>query len=158
MKREKGLTLIELMIVVIIVGILAAVAIPVYTSYVQRARRADAKTALLQVRGAQETWRAEKGCYAQDAVDCFGNALAGSAETKLTNTMGVSPTVITPYYTWSFTVKTGAAFTAQATPTGSQLSDSGGTLFIDQNGSQWNVDNKGVTHNYPADPNSAWAK
>ena len=145
MKKENGLTLIELMIVVLIVGVLAAVAIPVYTSYVQRARRADAKTALLQVRGAQETYRAEHGSFAASAA-------------ALQNTMGAPQTTISPYYTWGFTVLNQNSFTAQAVPTGTQASDSGGTLFINQDGSQWNIDSKGVTHNYPADPNSAWAR
>ena len=67
MKQGKGITLIELLVVILIVGILAAIAIPGYTSYLQRARRADAKTALEQVRATQEMWRAEKGSYANGA-------------------------------------------------------------------------------------------
>ena len=89
MKSKKGITLIELLAVILIVGILAAVAIPSYTGYMQRARRADAKTALEQVRAAQEMWRAERGCYALDGVDCQGNASAGTAEAKLQTAMGL---------------------------------------------------------------------
>ncbi len=127
MKSVKGITLIELLIVVAIVAILAAIAIPSYTSYVQRGRRAEAKVALEQVRAAQEVWRAEKGTY---AVDAGGN----TAETILKNTMGAPATTISNYYTWSFTAKTGTAFTAKATPTGSQASD--GWLQIDHNGTK----------------------
>lgn len=50
MKRlNSGFTLIELMIVVVVVGILAAIAVPSYARYVEKARRADAKSALLDV-------------------------------------------------------------------------------------------------------------
>jgi len=127
MKEEKGLTLIELLIVIVIVGILAAVAIPTYTGYMQRARRADAKNALEQVRAAQEMWRAEKGSY---AIDGGGN----TAETILRNTMG-APAAQVGDYTWAFTAKAAAAFTAQATPnTARQAGD--GWLNIDQNGTK----------------------
>jgi type IV pilus assembly protein PilE len=141
---NKGITLIELLVVVLIVGILAAVAIPSYNSYIVKGRRADAKTALEQVRAAQEMWRAERGSYATDGG---GN----TAEVILQTTMGVPATTISPYYTWSFTVKTATAFTAQATATGKQASD--GWLSINQNGTK--MDSSGRT--YP-DPYCKWSQ
>ncbi|MGA2318561.1 MAG: type IV pilin protein [Thermodesulfobacteriota bacterium] len=68
MKSNRGITLIELLVVILIVGILAAIAIPAYTSYLQRARRADAKTALEQLRAAEEMYRAERGSYSTDLL------------------------------------------------------------------------------------------
>jgi type IV pilus assembly protein PilE len=148
MKSKKGITLIELVVVILIVGILAAVAIPSYNSYMVRARRADAKTALEQVRAAQEMWRAEKGTYAIDDG-------SGTAYAKLTTTMGAPPSPIggvTGDYTWAFTVSTPTAFTAQATPT-SKRQSADGWLEIDQNGTK--TDKNGFT--YP-DPRCKWSK
>jgi len=142
-RYNKGITLIELLVVIVIVGILAAVAIPGYNSYIMRGRRADAKTALEQVRAAQEMWRAERGSYATDG--------GGTAELKLQVTMGVPGTTISPYYTWSFTVKTATAFTAQATPQGKQATD--GWLQIDFAGNK--TDQAGRI--YP-DPYCKWSK
>ena len=119
MKSNKGLTLIELLIVVIIVGVLAAIAVPTYTGYMQRARRADAKTALEQLRAAQEMFRAEKGGYSIDI-------------TQLRSTWGV-PAVSGDYNIDFQGVATPNTFTAEAAPnTARQLSD--GSLFINQDG------------------------
>jgi type IV pilus assembly protein PilE len=125
MKSRVGLTLIELLMVIVIVGVLAAIAVPMYTGYMQRARRADAKTALEQIRAAQEMWRAEKGSYAIDD----GN---GTAVAKLRTTMGAPQSPVGDY-TWSFTALGPTAFTAEATPnTARQTPD--GALTINQDG------------------------
>jgi type IV pilus assembly protein PilE len=134
MNSNRGINLLELLVVMAIVGILAAVAVPMYTGYMQRARRSDAKVALEQVRAAQEMWRAEKGSYAVD--NWLGDGQ--TAEVRLQTTMGVPATTINNNYNWNFTVKTATLFTAQAVPVGVQAGD--GTLTIDQNGTKLPAD------------------
>jgi len=120
-KSERGITLIELLIVAAIVAILAGISIPMYTGYMQRARRADAKTALEQLRASQEMRRAERGSY---------SVVLNLSE--LQTTWGGPPT-ISGDYTISM-VATSTAFTGTATPTagGRQVAD--GALTINQDG------------------------
>jgi type IV pilus assembly protein PilE len=63
-RRQRGFTLIELVVVMVIIAILAAVAIPNYTEYVQRGRRQEAKAALLQIVQWQERLRTQTNSYA----------------------------------------------------------------------------------------------
>ena len=62
-KNQGGFTLVELMIVVIIVGILAAVAIPMYQGATERAKASEAVAALGTIRGAMRVYYAEHGTY-----------------------------------------------------------------------------------------------
>ena len=83
--RQNGVTLIELIVVMIIVGILAAVAIPSYRSYVIRSQRADAKDALLALATAQEKFYLQCNTYATGiaaANNCGGGNLRGAATSK----------------------------------------------------------------------------
>ena len=122
MGSNKGITLIELLVVIVIVGILAAIAIPGYTTYMQRARRTDAKGALEQLRAAQEMWRAEKGAY----------RIGADAIATLASTMG-GPAARVGDYDLTFTVLLANTFTAQAAPwTARQATD--GNLTINHLG------------------------
>ncbi len=62
-RNQGGFTLVELMIVVIIVGILAAVAIPMYQGATERAKASEAVAALGTIRGAMRVYYAEHGTY-----------------------------------------------------------------------------------------------
>jgi type IV pilus assembly protein PilE len=120
-KLTKGLTLIELLMVIVIVGILAAISVPLYTGYMTRARRADAKTGLEQLRAAQEMRRAERGSYTAD-LTALRTTFGGPGDAA--NNVGD--------YTITL-VATTSTFTGTATPyTSRQTTD--GALTIDQNG------------------------
>lgn len=61
--RHKGFTLIEAMIVVAILAVVAAVAIPSYQQYIKKGRRADAKAALLDAANRQEQFILNRATY-----------------------------------------------------------------------------------------------
>ena len=69
LKGQKGFTLIELMIVVAIIGILAAIAIPNFLTYQLKSRQAEAKTNLQAIKTSEVAFQAERGCYIGVAVE-----------------------------------------------------------------------------------------
>jgi type IV pilus assembly protein PilE len=69
--QERGFTLIELMITVVIVAILASVALPSYQNHLQKARRADAYDCLLNAAQRQESFFYQNNTYAS-TIDALG--------------------------------------------------------------------------------------
>ncbi|MBK8889101.1 MAG: type IV pilin protein [Dechloromonas sp.] len=123
---QRGFTLIEVMIVVAILGVIAAIAFPSYMESVRKSRRADAKSALMAASQAMEKYFTERQTYA--------TATLGS------NATDVYPTTSPDgYYTLSFSVaSTASAYSLQAAPTAGkgQTSDKCGTFSINQLGAK----------------------
>lgn len=122
MRKDKGFSLIELMIVIAVIAIIAAIAIPSYNQYVVRSKRADAMGTLMSASQAVERYKSNNN-FSYDGVE-DSNVIP----TQVPSDGGDA------YYTIAFqgdpTVTT---YTLIATPTGSQpVSD--GTLTINQNG------------------------
>ncbi len=89
LKESRGFTLIELMIVVAVVGILAAVAYPSYQESVRKARRAEGRTALMEMLQQQERYMTQNNTY-------LAISTAGATST--------------PFKTWSGDKRDGAAY------------------------------------------------
>ena len=115
----RGFTLIELMVVVAIVALLAAIAIPGYTDYVRKGRRADGQGALLSTAGALERYYSEYARYttAVGSATCAALVPAESPE-KYYSLTGTAP------------VCTDSTFLITATPQGAQVGDKCGSLTL----------------------------
>lgn len=118
MERSRGFTMLELMIVVAIIGLLAAIALPIYTKYGYRARRPDGQNLLLSIANAEERYYATNNKYG--LVTDVGYSTDPEPSEK-------------DYYTATVTVAgTSSTFTATATPVagGDQAKDDCGALSI----------------------------
>lgn len=117
---QAGFTLIELMVVVVILGIIASIALPSYRDHVRKARRAAATT----------------------CVSAVAQRLERVYTTDLTYTTKPSDSVLTAscdpdalrYYNVSTSNVQAKAYTVSAAPTGAQRGDSCGTLSLNQAG------------------------
>ncbi len=78
LKNKKGFTLVELMVVVIIVGILAAVAVPLYRSNLKRAMSSEGVALVGSIRTAERVYYAEHNKYTATAADLGGIDLTGN--------------------------------------------------------------------------------
>jgi type IV pilus assembly protein PilE len=80
-KRSRGFTLIEVIIVIVIVGILMAVALPGYQDSMRKGRRADAKAALMDAANRQEGLMLDRSTYTLDMAELgLGSEPVKSAE------------------------------------------------------------------------------
>ena len=123
----RGFTLVELMIVVVVVSILAAVAIPSYRNYVMRSQRVDATTALLRIQAAEEKYFLQFNAYTDQLV----GAAAGLDMPTVTDTGNYGLDI-----DWG-PAGAGVSYVATATAAAGQLDDVKCVTFtIDQNGTR----------------------
>jgi len=109
-KQTFGFTLIELMIVVVIISILASIAIPAYTQYVQRGIRAEARALLMDASSKMEKHYSD--------CNAFGTAIAAARDCNAGNVNicgAAACTSETNRYTLGFQVATPTAYTLRAT-------------------------------------------
>ena len=116
-----GFTLIELMIVIAIVAIFAAIALPAYGEQVRKSRRAEASSTAGDMQLSLERWRAENPSYAACAPPCGGS--------------GAYPAVpASPFYEIEIVAATPTNYRITATPRtdSAQAGDRCGVLTLDR--------------------------
>jgi type IV pilus assembly protein PilE len=124
-RRNHGFTLIELMIVVVIVGILAAIAYPSYRNHILKGNRAGAEAFLMDAAQRQQQYFLDNRAYAPDLATLIGTA-------------SPIPNEVSPYYKIKVETSGGPppTFLIKATPQGTQVANNEPELTIDQAGTR----------------------
>jgi len=131
---QKGFTLIELMIVVVIIGVLAAIAYPSYVDNTRTANRTAAQADLMQLASFMERRFTENNSYlilngTNDPIS------AATCSTSAGCTPALDPSITHDDYNYSFSATPSAtAFVLQAVPQNAQASDKCGTMTYSNTG------------------------
>ncbi len=124
-QTQRGVTLIELMIVMVVLAIIASIAVPSYRQYLMRTNRTEGTAALLQLRLAQEKFFLQNNRYAT-AAEMSQDLPAG---------LGLPAVTSHGYYTVLMVRPTPTTYSATASIAGGQLGDATcPTLTIDESG------------------------
>lgn len=127
--RQTGITLIELLTVITIVGILSAIVIPSYQDSVRKTRRADGQSVMLELSQFMERFYTENGRYDQNrAGTAIADVLLGSGLLQAPKSGG------TIFYNLALGNVAERTFTITATPANAQAGDQCGNLTITQAG------------------------
>ena len=125
--KNRGFTLLELMIVVAVVAILASLAIYNYARYGFRSRRVDGKTLVMNVAAAEQRFYTNYNNYA--------SSITAAPPTGLGWTSATSPSP--GYYSATVAVAPdGQSYKITAAPAGVQATDKCGSLILDSFGTQ----------------------
>jgi type IV pilus assembly protein PilE len=137
---EGGFTLIELMIVVAIIGILAAIAYPSYQEYIRRAARADAQGAVTSLASVMERWFSDNNTYAAvGGVTALGAGLHP-------NWSPMDEPQANRRYDLTIQAADGTSYTLRATPTAGTVVANTGILELTSAGRRgWDRNNDGDT-------------
>ena len=118
--RASGVTLVELMVVVIMISILMSIAVPSYRNYILKANRVDAKTSLLRVASAQEKHYLQNNTYTNNLIGETTGDPPG---------LGMSDISTYQHFTIAIIEGDATGFTATATARERQVEDEKCTLF-----------------------------
>ncbi len=147
--KNKGFTLIELMIVIAIIGILTAIAYPYYRQYVLTNNRYEAKSSLMELSNLQENYYIENNKrYATSLDNGTGGLNSGRAGFQQDGGVFVSKNskldLLTGYYKLYFSSANATSYVLTAEAIGSQLDDTECLKFtIDQASRKEAEDNTG---------------
>ena len=103
MRKTKGFTLVELVIVIVIVGILSIVAVPIYRGYTRKAMATEGKALLGAIQTAQKIYYAENAFFFQQNATSFSSILDVDARSNKYFTSFSVPTATTAGFTASTT-------------------------------------------------------
>lgn len=124
---DKGFTLIELMVVIIIIGILASITIPSFNKTIDNAREREARTTLQLIYNAENVYRLDKKLYAQ--VNDISNAEWAKLASYIEN-----PNNTAKYYNYKIDTVDNVVAPPTFKATATKNSDAAKTITIDQAG------------------------
>lgn len=131
----KGFTLIEMMIVVAILGIVSAIAIPSYTEYVRKGKRTDAKVELLRIAQLQESYFVQNLSYAKDLTTGAGGLGIGATVESEQGEYTITVSSLTPAGCNGVSgANACTGYTLLASGNGAQSSDKCGNFSITNTG------------------------